>query len=109
MSQLAIIATLRPGAEERARLLLDQGPPFDPVERGFARHTVFLSANEIVFVFEAPEVTWRLDDLVDRQFDVVMQDAFEAWRPVIDGPPRIARVAYDWADESASRSPFSSA
>jgi hypothetical protein len=102
MGQIAIVATLRDGAEERARQLIERGPPFEPSARGFSRHTIFLSANEVVFVFDASEVEWRLDELVDEPPGVV-QEAVDAWRPLVDGPPRIARLAYAW--ESGASAP----
>jgi hypothetical protein len=103
MKQLAIVATLRSGAEDQARRLIELGPPFDPRERGFKRHTVFLSANDVVFVFEGVEVEWTLDDLVDDQFAWVFQAALEAWRPLIEGEPRMARAAYAWPEEPRGR------
>ena len=94
-AQLAIVATLKSGAEVSARELIEAGPPFDLAAAGFTRHTVFLSAGEVVFVFEAPEVQWRLDELVDEPFGLLPR-AFEAWRPLVEGPPRIARTAFAW-------------
>lgn len=99
MAQVAIVVTLGGEAEERARELIEDGPPFDPADSGFTRHTIFLSAGEVVFVFEGPEVEWRLDELVDRPFSLV-RDALERWRPLVSGPPRIARVVYAWESES---------
>ncbi|MEJ7793475.1 MAG: hypothetical protein WKF65_16025 [Gaiellaceae bacterium] len=52
MSQFAIIARLKPGAEPRAAELLRNRPPFDPAERGLERDAAYLSATEVVFVFE---------------------------------------------------------
>ena len=45
MQRLAVIAQLKPGAEARAKELIEQGPPFSPAETGFERHTVFASAE----------------------------------------------------------------
>jgi len=101
MAQVAIVVTLESGAEERARQLIEQGPPFDPTTSGFTRHTIFLSAGEVVFVFEGREVEWRLDELVDRPFSLV-RDALEHWRPLVGGPPRLARVAYEWESNGDS-------
>ncbi len=95
MAQVAIVVTLKSGAEERARTLIAEGAPFDPAATGFTRHTIFLSAGEVVFVFEGSEVEWRLDELVDRPFSLV-RDTLDRWRPLVAGPPRIARVAYAW-------------
>lgn len=99
LTKFAIVARLQPGAEPRAAELLRTGPPFDPTERGFERHAVYLSAGEVVFVFEAPEAESIVSDLVDEPFSWLLSDALEAWRPLIDGHPRIARVEYSWERE----------
>ena len=89
MEQLAIVVSLKDGVEERARKLIEDGPAFDLRERGFSRHTVYLSANEVVFAFEGDEVAWLAG----------MQEVFERWRPLSEGTPRIARAAFVWAHE----------
>jgi hypothetical protein len=76
--------------------LIAKGPPFDPEESGFMRHSVFLSASEVVFVFEAHEVEWLVDALVDNPFQWIVADALDAWRPLVDGSPRIAREQFSW-------------
>ncbi len=96
MEQLAIVARLRPGTEPEAAKLIAKGPPFDPAGSGFHRHTVYLSAGEVVFVFEAPAVEWNVDDLVENPFQPVVSAAFDEWRPIVDGEPRISRRAYHW-------------
>jgi hypothetical protein len=94
--QVAIIVRLKDGAETRAAELLQTGPPFDPGERGFERHTVYLSATDVVFVFEGSQVESILDDLVGEPFSWLLSATLDEWRPLIDGPPRIARAAYAW-------------
>lgn len=96
MKQVAIVARLKDGVEPRAAELLEKGPPFDPSDRGFERHAVYLSATEVVFVFEGPEVDSTLDDLIGEPFSWLLSAALKEWRPLIDGPPRIARVAFSW-------------
>lgn len=98
MEQLAIIAHLKEGAETEAAALVARGAPFDPVEAGLRRHTVFLAADTVVFVFEGDEVEWIVDGLVDEPFQWDLLDAFEEWRPLLDGHPRVARVAYSWQE-----------
>jgi hypothetical protein len=102
MEQIAIVARLRPGAEPEARKLVEGGPPFDPAEAGLRRHAVYVAAEEVVFVFEAPDVEWIVDDMVDAPFQWRLTQAFEAWRSLIDGQPRIARAAYAWTRETDS-------
>jgi hypothetical protein len=96
MEQLAIVAHLKPGAEARAAELIVNGPPFDPDENGLDGHTVYLSADEVVFVFEGHEVEWIIDRLVDDPFHWLVAAALDQWRPILEGQPRIARPAYSW-------------
>ena len=101
MEHLAIIARLKSGAEPRAAELIGEGPPFDPAESGLRRHAVYLSAGEVMFVFEGDEVEWVVDGLVENPFRWQVSAALDAWRPLIDGEPRIARPAYAWEREDA--------
>ena len=96
MERIAIVARLKECAEPRAAELLAAGPPFDPDEEGLESHAVYLSAGEAVFVFEGPEVEWIVDDLVGDPFRWPLLQAFEAWRSLVDGDPRIARAVYAW-------------
>jgi hypothetical protein len=96
MEQIAIVARLKEGAESRAAALLEKRAPFDPEEHGLKRHTVFLSADEVVFVFEGHEVEWRVDELLNEPFQWALSEAFERWRDLLDGPPRIARPQFTW-------------
>lgn len=96
MRRLAIIARLKSGCEEKAAELIAKGAPFDPEGSGFDRHAVFLSATEVVFVFEGTEVDAHLDDLIENPFRWMVSDAFDEWRPLIEDPPRIAREKYFW-------------
>jgi hypothetical protein len=96
MRQVAIIARLKDGAEARAAELLAKGPPFDPAERGFERHVVYLSATEVVFMFEGREVDSILDEMIAEPFSWLLSAALDEWRTLVDEPPRIARPAYIW-------------
>jgi hypothetical protein len=91
---------LKSGTEPEAADLLAKGPPFDPGEKGLERHVVYLSADEVVFVFEGPEVDVVLDELIENPFEPVVVAALDRWRPLIDGNPRIARPAYEWRRET---------
>jgi hypothetical protein len=92
-----IIVRLREGAHEEAQALIATGPPFDPEELGFQRHAAYLTAGELVFFFEAPEVEWLVNDIID---DVVISAAFDPWRKLVDGPPRLAHEYFYWSRES---------
>ncbi len=93
MERLAVIAKLRPDAESRAAELIAKGPPFSPKEIGFERHSVFLTGDQVVFVFEGG----RLDELLRGVVkSPVSSEAFREWELVLDGMPRVAREAYSW-------------
>ncbi len=94
MERMLIVARLKDGVHQEAELLLAQGPPFEPGELRFDRHAVFLSATEVVFLFEGPEVEWTLNEIVD---DAVLETAFGPWRELVDGLPRIAHERYFWS------------
>jgi hypothetical protein len=97
MNRLLIIARLREGAYEQAEALMAAGPPFDPEELGFHRHAAYLTAGEVAFLFEAPEVEWLVNDIVE---DAPISAVFGPWRKLIDGPPRLAHERFYWSRES---------
>lgn len=99
MRRLAVVVRLKPDSEARAAELLEAGPPFDPEAVGLERHAVYLSHSELVFVFEGPEVEWIVDGIVDSPGRSAV---FDAWRPLLDGPPRIAREAHYWERGASS-------
>ncbi len=96
MQRVAIIARLREGCEPEAGKLLAEGPPFDADVHGLHSHAVYLSASEVVFVFEGPEVDVIVGDMIDSPFEPRVTAALDTWRPLIDGQPRIGRLAYEW-------------
>ncbi|HET7857329.1 MAG TPA: hypothetical protein VFL41_12810 [Gaiellaceae bacterium] len=101
MQQVAIIVSLKEGAEDRALRLLAEGPPFDLDEAGFERHAVYVTRHEVVFVFEGREVEWNLEEIVDDAFHPVLQEALARWGELVDGRPRVARPLYAWASADA--------
>jgi hypothetical protein len=96
MNRLMIVARLRSDKHDEAEALLRKGPPFDPEEAGLHRHAAYLTHGEVVFFFEAPEVEWIVNDIVD---DPVLSTAFGPWRAIVDGPPRIAHERFCWSRE----------
>jgi hypothetical protein len=98
MNRLMIVARLQEGKHDAAEALLRQGPPFDPEELGLHRHGAYLTAHEVVFVFEAPEVEWIVDGIID---DPVLSTALGPWRAIVDEGPRLARERYYWARDEA--------
>jgi hypothetical protein len=102
MEGVAIVARLKEGTGPRAAELIAAGPPFDLASTGIVHHSVYLSAGEVVFVFEGHQVEWMVDDLIDDPFQPKLQGTFYAWRSIVDGPPRIARERFGWeAQEGA--------
>ena len=94
MARLVVVVSLKEGAREEARRLLDSGPPLDLGESHFDHHQVFLTQNEVVFVFESPEGTPAT--LSVRASDPTMWKAAAAWKPLIMGRPRTAETVFAW-------------
>jgi hypothetical protein len=94
MKRLLIVARLRDDAHDEAEVLLREGPPFDPETSGLERHAAYLTAGEVVFVFEAPEVEWIVNDLVD---DPRIASFFAPWEKLVEGTPRLAHERFYWS------------
>jgi hypothetical protein len=98
MRRLMIVARLRRDAHDEAEALLAGGPPFDPEELRLERHSAYLTASEVVFVFEGPEVEWTVNELID---DRRVASFFEPWQQLIDGTPRLAHEHFHWSEVEA--------
>jgi hypothetical protein len=98
MERLVVTARLKDGAAAEAERLLTAGPPFDPWEEGMTRHAAYLTASEVVFLFEGPSVEWAVEAFVN---DPSRSTALAAWYPLVDGPPRVAREVYHWTKSRA--------
>jgi len=94
MNRLMIIARLKEGSQEAAEELIRRGPPFEPGELGFERHSVYVSPHDVVFLFEAHAVDRVVDNIVD---DSVLSTALAPWSALVDGPPRLAHERYHWS------------
>jgi len=99
MSSVVVVAPLREGARETARLLIESGPPFDPGSTALTRHQVFLTDREVVFVFEGVEARSAVEHLVG---DPGVWKAATAWRECLAGRPRLAEETYTWTRPDAS-------
>jgi hypothetical protein len=82
--------------------LIAAGPPFDLAETGIVRHSVHLSAWEVVFVFDGHDVQWIVEDLIHKPFQYELHSAFDAWRSVVDGSPRYAHELFSWEAQAAA-------
>jgi hypothetical protein len=87
-----LIVPLKEGALARVRELAGQGPPFDPANTPLTRHQLLLTEREAIFVFEAQGDAGLAAVL--GQLDVWA--AAVAWQDLVEGPPRMAEVAYSW-------------
>jgi hypothetical protein len=102
MERIAIVARLKEGSGPRAAELIAAGPPFDLTETGIVHHSIYLSSGEVVFVFEGHEVEWMVDDLINDPFQPKLESAFDGWRSIVDGSPRIAREQFGWDAQAAA-------
>jgi hypothetical protein len=90
--RLALVVPLKPGSRPKAESLLAKGPPFDPAGLGLESHEVFLTDDEVVFVFEGvPGVL-----LTRSAENETIWDAAEAWEPLVEGSIRFAERVYAW-------------
>lgn len=93
MQRIAVVAQLKPGARDEATELVSSGPPFDPREVGFDRHHVYLSEDQVVFVFEGGRLDELLKSVVTNAREL---GALRRWEPLLEGLPRVARETYSW-------------
>ena len=93
MQRVAVIAKLKPDAEAQAKKLIEKGPPFNPRDVGFERHSVFLGGDHAVFVFEGGRLDQTLQGVLR---DPSSAGALRDWDPIIEGMPKIARGTYFW-------------
>ena len=100
MSRLVVVVPLKDGVLEDARKLLDEGPPIQLDNTRFDRHEVFLTRQEVVFVFEASGEVATLRVMGENPS---VWRAAAAWQRLMSGPPRTAETAFVWQrGESAS-------
>ena len=93
--------------QEEARKLIAQGPPFDIGASGLQRHTVYLSAAEVVFVFEGREVEWIVDSMTrtpsSRSSPMPSRTGVPSWRPTSGSRARPSPGSRAEARTSVSR------
>jgi hypothetical protein len=89
----AIVVPLRPGSREEVEALLRNGPPFDPSRLGLVRHEVFLSEDEVIFIFHGLPSVFAQRLAEDDSF----WNAATAWPPLVRGRARFAEAAYSWS------------
>ena len=102
MQRVIVILHLKPGAQKKAAELIAKGAPFDLAETGFERHGVYLSTEEVAFVFEGRDVEWLVDELVFDPYRRPMSQAIDEWRELVDQHPRVAREMFFWQAKHAA-------
>jgi hypothetical protein len=99
VTRIVVVAPLREGMRESARLLIEEGPPFDPAGTALTRHEVYLTDREAVFVFEGPDAKAVVETLVG---DSDVWKTAAAWKECLAGRPRLAEPAYSWLSDGAA-------
>ncbi|HEX5468731.1 MAG TPA: hypothetical protein VFW80_06765 [Gaiellaceae bacterium] len=89
---LIVVAPLKAGKLDRVRELLAKGPPFELDKTAFARHSVHVTDQEAVFIFEAEGRPATLA-LTEDDARVLPTDA---WMDCLASRPRVARTAFTW-------------
>jgi hypothetical protein len=87
---LALVVPLRRGCLDRARKLLEKGPPIDPARLGVSEHEVYLDENAVIFVFRGRDVRARVGQAV--RHPAVWRAGLE-WQSCFAGPPQILEAA----------------
>ncbi len=92
--KLAIVVPIAEGQRETVRAFLAEGPPFDLAGAGIDRHEVFLTEDEVIFVFGAPDGLPTLERiLAEPEF----WDVVSSWERIVSAPPRAADIIFDWS------------
>jgi len=95
LERLVLISRLKPNAKPLVAELIAVGPPYELEQSGFQRHSIYLSEDDVVFMFEADEVEWLADELVYSPFHWMLTETIEKWRPLVENPER-AREKFFW-------------
>lgn len=93
MKRFVVVAPLRESMRDQARVLIEQGPPFDLTQTTLASHEVFLTAREAVFVFEGASAKDAVEQLIGEPG--VWRSA-AAWTECLAGRPRLAEEKFSW-------------
>lgn len=95
-----VVVPIREDAHDAVRDLLDAGPPFDPSQLpGLERHEVYLSRDEVVFLFDSSFGAHAIEPLLA---DPALWKAAASWHEHLAGPPRIADEVFAWRRADAS-------
>ena len=99
--RIVVVLPINADAHDAVRSLLDAGPPFDPSALpGLERHEVFLTGDEVVFLFDSSFGAHAIEPMLS---EPGLWKAAAAWHEYLAGPPRIAEEAYSWRRADVSR------
>lgn len=93
LAQVAVVLPLKEGAAAAAQALIAAGPPFDPADKSLARHEVFLTDREAIFVFSGEDACESVRAIMR---DTSVWPTANRWSDWLDGPPRLAEAGYSW-------------
>ncbi len=91
--RLAIVLPIREESRAAVLELVAGGPPFDPDALGLDRHEVYLTASEVVFIFESKLGADALEPLLS---DPGLWQSAAAWHEHLAGPPHVAEDVFSW-------------
>src|SRR5687768_10786899 len=93
MYRFVITARLREGSAETVAQILREGPPFVISETSLDRHEVFLSEDEVVFLFEGSHAEDEAMRLAASPLGVAQAGRLGDH---IDGEPRLPLEVFSW-------------
>ena len=99
MWRLVVTTRLKSGAHGPVSEILREGPPYDLVGTTLERHHVFLSHDELVFVFEGPHADEEIPRLLGS--DAVAGRATRL-AGYFAGSPRVSEEVFGWERDVAS-------
>ena len=102
MDRFVLVARLKPDARRRAEELIAEHAVLggSELEEALARHAIFLSETEVVFLFEGEGSHASVRAVFN---DPVRSMLISHWLPLFDGPLHRASEAYYWEREAPDR------
>jgi hypothetical protein len=92
-TRVVVVLPIRRGAADKARRLVDEGPPFDLDRLTLERHHVFVTEREVIFFFGGVSAAAVVEALA--RTPRVLRTALR-WREVVAGSPRVAEEGFAW-------------
>lgn len=93
VERVAVVVPLKEDALELARELIADGPPFDPADKSLARHEVFVTGTEAIFVFSGEDACESVRAIMR---DSAVWPAAERWGACLADRPRLAETGFAW-------------